>query len=398
MLRKIALLLSVLLAAVIIYSCSDRGFTAVSNEYLAGQSYTAQHYFHYYLQNSMFDDISKFSLVRFQVYMPHDSATGVDLGQTPYPVLYLLSPFGEDEFFYINHGLMDIADRMIASGEIKPMIIVSVDGSSGYGSSFYGDSYAGGRYEQICGFKAYDANTGSLATLIDYIDNVFRSRKTRATRAVSGVDVGGYGAMRVAIKYSENFSSVSAVSAPLSFGGADGEGGFVPLFKQVINELDTTYKAMDISTTHPLQTVFFAAATSFSPHDTGLVGDGYVIDDTTTYFALGGGAITVHLPFDETGDPYTPIWDLWLANDVNSILTDFPGSLDTTAVLLMASTQADYGLYEQTLDFHNRLTVLGKTHQYLEYSGYSGYQATGTQFTYDILPKILKFHSDHFIF
>ena len=326
------------------------------------------------------------------------------------------------------------------------MIIVCVNGYSGYGGTFYGNSWAGGRYTDIIGGIQNESATGSL---IDYVDNAYNTisdsrfpGKGRGNRAISGVGMGGYGSLRVAITYSENFGSVSAVSGPLDFdGNPDGTGGFIPLFSQIINNLtpvlsdtnltlsDTlraTYLEMDTSYNNPLRTMMFAAATTFSPHDTDYINrqfysfdwqnptapqlwnsdDTLRITDTLTYFAPFGpiSPMKYHMPFYNditvpgvnSNYTYQPIWSLWLDNNLQSILDNHPGALDNTGILLMTTADAKYNFYQQTLDFASYLQSKGITYNLNTYEGYEGYDATGERFFYDIVQNILKYHSDRF--
>ncbi len=395
--KTIGLLFSVLMILSILGGCSDRGVTSVVEKYPSGKIWSVQHLFSEQLGNSMFESISRTPLVRFKVYIPDSSVSGYgQQGQgKPLPVLYLLSPFKEDEYFYFNHGLEGVADQMIASKQIKPMMIVCVNGSNGFGGSFYGNSAAGGKYAELIGNKTGNEDLSLPMTLIDYMDAVFNTKPERSNRAIGGAEMGGYGAVRIAIEYSENFSSVSAISAPLDFAGATGDGGFIPLFRQVVEQLETPYHKLDTSDAHPLQTILMAAATSFSPHDTGTIGDGKITDMTTYFHPYS--TIEFHLPFDSTGAVYQPIWNLWLANNPPNMLAEHPNSLNSTAIFLTATPDASYGYYQQTADFHTYLTGQNIAHSYLEFSGYPGYQATGERFIYDLLPKILKFHSDNFV-
>ena len=243
MYRIIILVFSVLIILSIVSGCSDRGVTSVSEKYPSGEIWNVRsQIFPEQLGNSMFESISQNPIVIFKVYIPDSTVSGYgQQGQgKPLPVLYMLSPFKEDESFYFSHGLQDVADRMIAAKEIRPMMIVCVGGVNGFGGSFYGNSEAGGKYAELIGKKTGNNNLQLSMTLIDYVDAVFNTIPTRDLRAISGAEMGGYGAMRIAIEYSENFSSVSSVSAPLDFDGASGDSGFIPLFRQVVDELDTS--------------------------------------------------------------------------------------------------------------------------------------------------------------
>jgi S-formylglutathione hydrolase FrmB len=431
--KKLLILLMLFALTAIFFGCSDRGNTIVASDYDDNiGAFLAEHEYDEEMGFSMFYETRHYRKIRARVYVP----PGYDIsGNGPsYPVLYLLSPYGETEMFFLAHSLQDVANRMISTGEIKPMIIVCVNGYTGYGGSFYGNSYAGGKYVDAIASIQGAAATGSL---IDYIDNSYSTisdarfaGKGRANRAISGVGMGGYGAMRMAITYSENFGSVSAISAPLDFDGATGNGGFVPLFQQILDNLNATthaqFKEMDTSYTYPLQTMMFAAATSFSPHDTDYINprfypydwndptgpqlwnsdDTLRITDTLTYFEPFGpiSSMKYHMPFyyDNTvagvneNYTYQPIWALWLDNNIESILADHPGALDTTDVLLMTTPDARYNYYQQTIDFASYLTEHSIEHDLLIYSGYGDYDASGERFFYDILQDILKFHSDRF--
>ncbi|HHI03217.1 MAG: hypothetical protein DRP51_02205 [Candidatus Zixiibacteriota bacterium] len=428
--RHILVFLSLFFMTTIFFACSNRGDNIVYNYYESSPgAYVIDHEYDEEMGFSMFEEISLFRKIRCQAYVPPGYKHPNE--GSPYPVLYLLSPFGETEMFFFSHGLQQVADQMIASGEIKPMIIVCVNGYTGYGGSFFGNSWAGGKYVDAIGSIQNEPATGSMIDYIDFAMNTisdtrFGAGKGRANRAISGIDMGGYGAMRIAIRYSENFGSVSAISAPLDFDGATGNGGFVELFSQVVENMDTTYDALDTSYSDPLRTMIFAAATTFSPHDTDYINptfygydwnnpqgpqlwhadDTLRITDTLTYFEPFGpiSSMKYHLPFyDDTtvagvNEDYTyqPIWSLWLDNNIESILTDYPGALDTTDILLMTTADADFNFYQQTLDFSQYLTGLSIEHNLDTYSGYDGYPATGERFFYDILRDILKFHSDSF--
>ena len=57
----------------------------------------------------------------------------------------------------------------------------------------------------------------SYATLVPYIDNHYRTIATRGSRGLAGYSMGGYGTIRLAMKYPEVFSSLPFFSSHLSF-------------------------------------------------------------------------------------------------------------------------------------------------------------------------------------
>ena len=50
---------------------------------------------------------------------------------------------------------------------------------------------------------------------IPMVESTYRVNATRATRAISGISMGGYGSLKIAMKHPEMFSAVSAHSAAL---------------------------------------------------------------------------------------------------------------------------------------------------------------------------------------
>ncbi len=88
-------------------------------------------------------------------------------------------------------------NKLIKSGAVEPMIIVMPDGSNRFGGSFYTNSYTTGNWED---FIAYE--------LPEYIDANYRSIPKSESRGIAGHSMGGYGALKIAMKHPDIFSSV----------------------------------------------------------------------------------------------------------------------------------------------------------------------------------------------
>ncbi len=498
--KKIIFVLSVLLTAVLICGCTDRGDNIVRPNYGVRNGFQGAftlrtgHMESRFLAFSMFDNVYKQPLIDIKVYVPKEYP--LDNETFPHPVLFLLSPFKGSAQYYLNHGLAQIADRMIESGEIEPMLIVCIDGSHGYGATFYGDSWAGGKYAAAIGREDGSTIDGSI---YDYIKGNLKTDTSRSAWGISGFDIGGYGAMRIAIEYSENFGSVSAVSAPLDFDGASGTGGFVEQFPLIVARLQAEgvdFKDMDTSSAYPMRTVVMGAACSFSPHadyinpiwfgEEPWSEDTVYFDDTLTLFTPEGqfSSVAFHLPFDENGnipfdsfsvftyfdslyqydslylldsifsydstfsidttiiDPdtlidttlvsvdttllnvdstftgvdtllfvdttmdtcgfYDSVWYMWLDNNMSAILADNPDALDNTEIKLFTLANDEFAFNAQTQDFATYLQSylqgrgVSKDLTPLQFDGYPGYDANIGRFTYDILPYILRYHSEIF--
>ena len=136
----------------------------------------------------------------FSVYLPDGYGTGA----RRYPVLYLLHGTDGDENDWLDAGqLARTADSLIASGKIPPMVVVT----PAAGNSWYVDNAdAGG-----AGYYA----TAFLDELIPYIDSRFATLGRREGRAIAGLSMGGYGALRYALDRPDLFCAVASLSGAL---------------------------------------------------------------------------------------------------------------------------------------------------------------------------------------
>jgi enterochelin esterase-like enzyme len=134
------------------------------------------------------------------VYLPPGYAT--DAGKR-YPVVYQLHgwlPGAEQwsQMIDLERG----ANEAIAAGDADEMIIVLPDALSILGGAMYSTSVTSGDFE---GFVVRD--------LVAYIDAHYRTIPERASRGLSGHSMGGYGTVRIAMKYPELYSSFYAMSS-----------------------------------------------------------------------------------------------------------------------------------------------------------------------------------------
>jgi S-formylglutathione hydrolase FrmB len=140
--------------------------------------------------------------VHYCVMLPpnYDTATG---GHSPrrYPVLYFLHGLGDNEQSFLKSGGWQLIEDLRQQGQIADFLIVAPEGRS----SFYINS-ADGRVRYSDFF---------IREFIPYIEARYSIRRERAARAIGGVSMGGYGALRFAFAHPELFSSVSAQSAAL---------------------------------------------------------------------------------------------------------------------------------------------------------------------------------------
>ena len=124
-----------------------------------------------------------------------------DSSKQAYPVLYFLHGLGSNSEILINSGGMDLINDLWSQKNIGEFLIVTPDA----GRSFYINSRDGKvRYEDFF-----------IHEFIPYIEKQYRVRSDREHRGVSGVSMGGYGALRFGFRYPQLFGAVSAHSAAL---------------------------------------------------------------------------------------------------------------------------------------------------------------------------------------
>lgn len=136
-------------------------------------------------------------VAHYCVYLP----SGYDAAQQPYPVVYLLHGLGDNERTLFNSGGWTLLDDQRKQHRIGGFLIVAPEGWR----TFYINS-PDGRFRYSDFF---------LQEFIPHIESKYRIRKGRSARAISGISMGGYGAMRFAFAHPELFSAVSAQSAAL---------------------------------------------------------------------------------------------------------------------------------------------------------------------------------------
>ena len=141
-------------------------------------------------------------VVHYCVYLP----AGYDSGATQrpkrlYPLLYFLHGLGDNEQTLFNSGGWTLLDDLRRQKKMGDFLIVAPEGRR----SFYINSADGTvRYSDFF-----------LQEFMPDIEKRYRVLPGRAGRAISGISMGGYGALRFTFAHPELFSAVSAQSAAL---------------------------------------------------------------------------------------------------------------------------------------------------------------------------------------
>ncbi len=361
------------------------------------------------LENNLLDDSPVRSLY---VYLPPQYDVNKHFAlQSGYgfPVLYLLHDFGGDyETFYNVYKVQQIADRLIAEGEIQPMIIVMPDGYNSLGGSFYTNSDLIGKYEDYLINEVMLIIDTTFHTMARKDPDTKKIIPDRRYKAISGHGMGGYGAFKMALDFDTTlFQSVSAMSPFLSFESFLTKEMKEEVFKENgISENDSflaSYKKISPwpDSLHPDKSktqLIFAMAAAFSPHDKNDT------DPQVPYFfeikKIGTKRYGVDLPFDSArANPSgSAIWDRWISHDIKTMFTQLPpnGGFGELKIYFDCGDFDQLNLNEGASAFDKILSSAGIEHTYIEYPGYGTYPAGHMNFIFDRLPEILKFHSQHF--
>lgn len=136
--------------------------------------------------------------VGYCVDLPADYSTSAP---RRYPTLYFLHGLFDNDHRWADRGAKDVFDKLTAEAQIGEFIVVLPDG----GETFYINSEDGKeRYEDFF-----------VQELIPFIDQHYRTIPNRDARAISGLSMGGYGALHLAMVHPDLFCSVAAASAVL---------------------------------------------------------------------------------------------------------------------------------------------------------------------------------------
>ncbi len=131
--------------------------------------------------------------VRYCAFLP--SSFDTDKARR-FPVLYYLHGLGDNEQSLLNMGGWDLIEELRRTGKIGDFIVLA----PGAGHTFFLNS-ADGKvpYEDFL-----------TKEFMPQMEKKYRGDGSAAKRGITGVSMGGFGALRLAFKYPQQFASVSA--------------------------------------------------------------------------------------------------------------------------------------------------------------------------------------------
>ncbi len=135
------------------------------------------------------------------VYLP----PGYAKGARRYSVIYLLHGYLSTNKSWTTSdwaNVPKILDHLIVGGKIRPMIVVMPDGFNKFAGAFYTNSVITGNWED---FVTQD--------LVKYVDANYRTFARPSSRGIAGHSMGGYGALKLAMKHPDIYGAVYGLSA-----------------------------------------------------------------------------------------------------------------------------------------------------------------------------------------
>jgi len=132
------------------------------------------------------------------IYLP----PGYEKSNQRYQTIYFLHGFASTETEMMEWlGFKSLMDSAIKSGKMRPMILILPNSDTKYHGSFYTNSSLTGNWTDYIG-----------KDVVQYIDKNYRTIAERNSRGLCGHSMGGYGALKVAMNFSDVFSAVYAMS------------------------------------------------------------------------------------------------------------------------------------------------------------------------------------------
>ena len=119
-----------------------------------------------------------------------------DAGPGPFPVWYLLHGLSDNHTAWTRHTNLE---RYLGN---LPLIVVMPDGGRG----FYTDSAT----EPAGAFETF-----IVRDLVEFVDRTFQTRANRGGRVISGLSMGGFGAVKLALKHPGMFCAAASHSGAL---------------------------------------------------------------------------------------------------------------------------------------------------------------------------------------
>src|SRR5499426_1486437 len=172
-----------------------------------------------------------------------------------YPVIYMLHGFTDDDakwFGLVKHWINfpEVINKALADGKTREMIVVMPNAFTRFKGSMYSSSVTTGDWE-----------TFITKELVGHIDSRYRTLARRESRGLAGHSMGGYGTMRLGMKYPEAFSSVYALSPCCMEPGRAN-----PAMKEMVKKIEALKTDDEVKSQSFFALAMLASAAAWSPN------------------------------------------------------------------------------------------------------------------------------------
>jgi enterochelin esterase-like enzyme len=267
------------------------------------------------------------------VYLPPSYADEPD---RHYPVVYMLHGFTDNDsqwFGWEEHwiNLHEVISAALKDGQTKEMIIVMPNAHNRFKGSMYSSSVTIGDWE-----------TFIAKELVDYIDANYRTVANVQSRGLAGHSMGGYGTMRLGMKYPDVYSVIYLLSACCM------EGSF-PFNPEFMGEVEaiTSFEQLEDASFGAKATLASAAAWAPNP-------------DKPPFY--------LDLPF-ANGEVRPDIAAKITANRTLYTIEQYIPNLKILKAIAMDAGLQDQEISNSTKDLHELLDAYNIPHFYESYEG-----------------------------
>ncbi len=263
----------------------------------------------------------------YEIVLPPSYESNPD---STYPSIYFLHGFGLDYSWY--GSVVSVFEDMMASGEIRESILIKPDGFViPYLGSMYTNSDYNGQFEDYI-----------VQDLISHIDGSYNTIDNSSYRAIMGHSMGGYGAVKLSIKFPELFQVAASHSGPVAI-----ENVIPDLLPVLLAETGILgYQPWNGT----VSLFMYSASAAFSPD----------VDDWPYY---------VDLPVDYYGNVIDEVWDLWLGHDALTLAQENLANIQSIRFYMDCGDQDDYLFYNHSTSFSEFLDEVNINHVYETYPG-----------------------------
>lgn len=278
-----------------------------------------------------------------------------------YPVLYMLHGFTDSDsqwFGWESHwiNLQEVIDAALSDGQTKEMIVVMPNAYNRFKGSMYSSSVTIGDWE-----------TFVAKELVDYIDANYRTIPRASSRGLAGHSMGGYGAIRLGMKYPEVWSAIYLLS-PCCM-----EGTMLSTNPEFMGSLEAVRTVEQLDTAGFFVMANLASAAAWAPNP-----------DKPPFY--------LDLPFAD-GQALPEIAAKFSANRTLYIIDQYIYNLKKLKAIGMDAGLQDYGISGATKKLHELLESYTIPHQYESYEG-DHLNRIAERIHYKMLP----FFSEHLVF